>query len=80
LHSHEGEGTIGELFCAIRCLDGLLKPILITLSSQAKPTHENIIRLSPPLVISEEQIADALRILKEAIVEVPAAAAGAKKN
>jgi ornithine--oxo-acid transaminase len=42
---------------------------------QAKPTHQNIIRLSPPLVISEEQIADALRILKEAIIEVPAATA-----
>lgn len=39
--------------------------------TQAKPTHENIIRLAPPLVISEEQIKDALRIIKESIIELP---------
>lgn len=38
---------------------------------QAKPTHENIIRLAPPLVISEEQIYDCLRIIGEAITELP---------
>ena len=38
---------------------------------QAKPTHENIIRLAPPLVISEEQIQDSLRIIKESIQELP---------
>lgn len=38
---------------------------------QAKPTHENIIRLAPPLVISEEEINEALRIIKEAIIELP---------
>jgi ornithine--oxo-acid transaminase len=54
--------------------------MLIKFLLQAKPTHENIIRLSPPLVISEEQIADALRILKEAIIEVPAAAAKSAKT
>jgi ornithine--oxo-acid transaminase len=37
----------------------------------AKPTHENIIRLAPPLVISEEEIKEALRIIKEAIIELP---------
>lgn len=37
----------------------------------AKPTHENIIRLAPPLVISEEEIREALRILKEAMIELP---------
>lgn len=37
----------------------------------AKPTHENIIRLAPPLVISEEQIHQALAIMKEAIAELP---------
>ncbi|TVY35075.1 Ornithine aminotransferase [Lachnellula subtilissima] len=37
----------------------------------AKPTHENIIRLAPPLVITEEQIKDALRIIGEAIIELP---------
>lgn len=38
---------------------------------QAKPTHENIIRLAPPLVITEEQIKDALRIISEGIAELP---------
>jgi ornithine--oxo-acid transaminase len=38
---------------------------------QAKPTHENIIRLAPPLVISEEQIKECLRIIGEAIIELP---------
>ncbi|ATZ51434.1 hypothetical protein BCIN_07g00730 [Botrytis cinerea B05.10] len=37
----------------------------------AKPTHENIIRLAPPLVISEEDIQKALAIIKESIAELP---------
>ena len=40
-------------------------------SSQAKPTHQNIIRLAPPLVISEEEIKTALRIIEEACRELP---------
>lgn len=39
--------------------------------SQAKPTHQNIIRLAPPLVISEDQIKTALRIIEEAVKELP---------
>ncbi|KAF2016029.1 ornithine aminotransferase [Aaosphaeria arxii CBS 175.79] len=37
----------------------------------AKPTHQNIIRLAPPLVITDEQIESALSIIKEAIEELP---------
>jgi len=37
----------------------------------AKPTHQNIIRLAPPLVITEEQIQQALDIIRDAIVELP---------
>ncbi|RMZ82895.1 hypothetical protein DV737_g1931, partial [Chaetothyriales sp. CBS 132003] len=37
----------------------------------AKPTHENIIRLAPPLVITEEEIKTALRIFGEAVKELP---------
>jgi ornithine--oxo-acid transaminase len=40
-------------------------------ATQAKPTHENIIRLAPPLVISEEQIQESLRIIRESIQELP---------
>lgn len=38
---------------------------------QAKPTHQNIIRLAPPLVITEQEIHQALAIIKEAINELP---------
>ncbi|KAM0722040.1 hypothetical protein Q7P37_002966 [Cladosporium fusiforme] len=38
---------------------------------QAKPTHQNIIRLAPPLVIDEEQIKTALQIIGDAIKELP---------
>jgi ornithine--oxo-acid transaminase len=38
---------------------------------QAKPTHQNIIRLAPPLVITEEEIQQALRIIGEACRELP---------
>jgi ornithine--oxo-acid transaminase len=34
----------------------------------AKPTHGNIIRFAPPLVISEEQLRAAIAIIKEAIL------------
>ncbi|KAF3891798.1 Ornithine aminotransferase [Trichophyton interdigitale] len=37
----------------------------------AKPTHQNIIRFAPPLVITEEQIKESLKIIEEAIKELP---------
>ena len=37
----------------------------------AKPTHQNIIRLAPPLIISEAQIDRAIEIFKEAVKELP---------
>ena len=37
----------------------------------AKPTHQNIIRLAPPLVISEDEIKSALSIIEEAVKELP---------
>ena len=38
---------------------------------KAKPTHENIIRLTPPLVITREEIQKALNIIDEAMKELP---------
>lgn len=35
----------------------------------AKPTHEHIIRFAPPLVISEEELRDAIEIIKKTILE-----------
>ncbi|KAF3934113.1 hypothetical protein ABW19_dt0209305 [Dactylella cylindrospora] len=37
----------------------------------AKPTHQNIIRLAPPLVITEEEINQSIKIIGEALVELP---------
>ena len=38
---------------------------------KAKPTHENIIRLAPPLVITEDEIQKALSIMDAAMKELP---------
>ena len=35
----------------------------------AKPTHGNIIRFAPPLVINEEQLNHCLQIIKQTIAE-----------
>ncbi|MCK4562394.1 MAG: aminotransferase class III-fold pyridoxal phosphate-dependent enzyme, partial [Flavobacteriaceae bacterium] len=35
----------------------------------AKPTHGNIIRFAPPLVINEEQLLDCIAIIKKTITE-----------
>jgi ornithine--oxo-acid transaminase len=37
----------------------------------AKPTHGNIIRFAPPLVITEEELRDAIKIIGEALEELP---------
>ncbi|KAL1852205.1 ornithine aminotransferase [Paecilomyces lecythidis] len=37
----------------------------------AKPTHQNIIRLAPPLVITEEEIKTSLNIIGQAVKELP---------
>ncbi|KAF2456769.1 putative L-ornithine aminotransferase Car2 [Lineolata rhizophorae] len=37
----------------------------------AKPTHQNIIRLAPPLVITEDQIRSSLKIIRESMEELP---------
>ena len=33
----------------------------------AKPTHDDIIRLAPPLTITEEQLHDAINIIRDTI-------------
>ncbi|KAI9884584.1 MAG: heme peroxidase [Watsoniomyces obsoletus] len=58
--SHTGGHTAWDL-CMLLKEKGLL----------AKPTHENIIRLAPPLVITEEEIQTALEIIKSAIRDLP---------
>lgn len=41
------------------------------LTSEAKPTHQNIIRLAPPLVITRAEIATSLEIITAAVNELP---------
>jgi ornithine--oxo-acid transaminase len=36
----------------------------------AKPTHEHIIRFTPPLVINEEQLREAIELIKKSFVEM----------
>lgn len=38
----------------------------------AKPTHGNIIRLAPPLVITEEQLLDCVKIIEKTVLEYKA--------
>jgi ornithine--oxo-acid transaminase len=47
------------------------RAVLTHFHFQAKPTHQNIIRLAPPLVITEEQIQTALKIIEQALEELP---------
>ena len=35
----------------------------------AKPTHTNIIRFAPPLVITEDQLLECVEIIKDSIME-----------
>ncbi|EEB05478.1 ornithine aminotransferase [Schizosaccharomyces japonicus yFS275] len=37
----------------------------------AKPTHGNIIRLTPPLVISEEDLMKGVEVIKQALIDLP---------
>ena len=36
----------------------------------AKPTHGHIIRFAPPLVITEEQVREAVKIIEKSIKEI----------
>jgi ornithine--oxo-acid transaminase len=36
----------------------------------AKPTHHHIIRFAPPLIINEEQLREAIEIIKKTILEM----------
>lgn len=46
----------------------------------AKPTHGNIIRFAPPLVITEEEVRKALGIIGEALKELPTAKKAAESH
>lgn len=58
INDKEDSSTAWDL-CLKLCDNGLL----------AKPTHGNIIRFAPPLVMNEEQILDCISIIKKTITE-----------
>ncbi|MRR20524.1 ornithine--oxo-acid transaminase [bacterium] len=43
--------------------------VMMELGVLAKPTHGHIIRFAPPLVITEEQLRDAISLIKKAILQ-----------
>ncbi len=47
---------------------------MLTIRTQAKPTHGNIIRFAPPLVITEEELRGAIQTIGEALAELPTVA------
>ncbi|MBX2815564.1 MAG: ornithine--oxo-acid transaminase [Saprospiraceae bacterium] len=59
INDHEESDTAWRICLAMRDL-GLL----------AKPTHGNIIRFAPPLIISEQQIEEAAEIIEQAVNKV----------
>ena len=54
------DGTLSNRFCTLLLRRGLL----------AKTTHKNIIRMAPPLVISGEQMEEAITIIEKSASEV----------
>lgn len=57
---------INEEADGVKAWDVCLK--LKELGLLAKPTHGDIIRLAPPLVITEQQIFEAAEMMKEAVL------------
>jgi ornithine--oxo-acid transaminase len=68
--SVRGKGLLNALIINNEEQKDLAWDICIQLSRNgllAKPTHTNIIRFAPPLVITEEQLRDAIAIIKQTI-------------
>lgn len=67
-----GKGLLNALIINNEGHDNLAWDICLKLLENgllAKPTHTNIIRFAPPLVITEEQLLECVEIIKETIME-----------
>lgn len=63
-----GKGLFNGILLNAECVEGFdfcLK--LMELGLLTRPTHGNIIRFTPPLVITEEQVCQSLDIIKEVV-------------
>jgi len=73
--SIRGKGLLNALVINNEGNDNLAWDICVKLSEHgllAKPTHKNIIRFAPPLVIAEQQLMDCVGIIKNTIKEFEA--------
>lgn len=61
------KGVLVSNSCSLTIVDGCANSEI----SQAKPTHGNIIRFAPPLVITEEELRGAIKTIGEALQELP---------
>ena len=62
-----GKGLLNAIEFENKHIANKLSKILLKNGLLAKTTHDNIIRLSPPLIINREQIDDALYILQKSL-------------
>jgi ornithine--oxo-acid transaminase len=65
-----GKGLLNALIIDNRKQDNLAWNVCVKLAENgllAKPTHKNIIRFAPPLVITREQIAECVNIIRETL-------------
>jgi len=67
-----GKGLLNAV--VIRSINGITAwDVCIALKNNgllAKPTHEHIIRFTPPLIITEEQLTEALEIIEKTFIEL----------
>jgi ornithine--oxo-acid transaminase len=65
-----GKGLLNALVIDDKNQENLAWNICLKLAENgllAKPTHNNIIRFAPPLVINEEQLQECIQIIRETI-------------
>jgi len=70
--SVRGKGLLNALIIDNQKVDNLAWDICVKLAENgllAKPTHKNIIRFAPPLVITEAQLKDCINIIRKTIQE-----------
>lgn len=73
-HLVRGKGLLNAIVIDETQSDKTAWELCLLLKSRgllAKPTHVNIIRLAPPLVISEEELAKAGQIIEQALNDIP---------
>lgn len=69
--SHRGKGLLNAVVINNERIDAF--ELCLKLKENgllSKPTHDNILRLAPPLVITEEQIHESLDIIRKTLKEV----------